>query len=146
MSEDLLKVSNHIEECIVSLSSDKLNPSHLFTLTIQTIEYLDKEYKNLNGIQKKELLIEAFNDLCDNVKHESINLETKTIIKNFVNEDLDTVIESVIQLTRGEFQINEKQQALLIKCIIKLCQCFMKNKEKHDKQHKQINKESDQRP
>ena len=76
----------------------------------------------------------------------SINLETKTIIKNFVNEDLDTVIESVIQLTRGEFQINEKQQALLIKCIIKLCQCFMKNKEKHDKQHKQINKESDQRP
>jgi len=142
MSDDLIKVSNHIEKCIQSLTSDKLNPSHLFSLTIQMVEYIDKEYQNLNGIQKKELLIEAFNDLCDNVRHESITLELKMIIKNFVNEDLDTVIESVIQLSRGEFQINEKQQALLIKCIIKLCKCVTKQNEDHIKN----NKESDQRP
>ena len=135
MSEDLIKVSNHIEDCIKSLSADKLNPSHLFTLTIQTVEYIDKEYNNFNGEQKKNLLIEAFNDLCDNVNHESISLEMKMIIKNFVNEDLDTVVESVIRLSRGEFQINEKQQALLIKCIIKLCKCVTKPNNEHNEDH-----------
>ena len=126
MSEDFVKVSDHIEECIQSLSTDSLNPSKLFTLTIQTIEYLDKEYKTFNGQQKKDLLIEAFNDLCDNAKHESLSLEMKMTIKNFVNEDLETVIESVIQLSKGDFKINEKQQAMLIRCLIQLCQCVAK--------------------
>uniref|UniRef100_A0A6C0BSB1 Uncharacterized protein n=1 Tax=viral metagenome TaxID=1070528 RepID=A0A6C0BSB1_9ZZZZ len=63
MSENFEKVSDHNEECIRLLSGDKLNPSKLFTLTIQTIEYLDNEYDELSGSQKKDLLIEAFNDL-----------------------------------------------------------------------------------
>tara|TARA_B100000674_G_C37655408_1_gene829918 strand:- start:333 stop:740 length:408 start_codon:yes stop_codon:yes gene_type:complete len=126
MSQELMKVSNHIEECIQSLSTENLNPAKLFNLTIQTIEYLDKEYKTFTGEQKKELLIEAFNDLCDEAKHESLTLEIRMTIKNFINEDLETVIESVIQLSNGNFRINEKQQALLIRCIIKLCQCMVK--------------------
>jgi len=130
MSVEFQKVSDHIEQCIVSLSVDKLNPAKLFSLTIQTIEYLDKEYQNLNGQQKKELLIEAFNDLCDNTKHESLTIEIKKTIQEFVKEDLETVVESIIQLSRGEFQINEKQEALLIRCIIKLCKCVVKNHNK----------------
>jgi hypothetical protein len=130
MSVEFQIVSDHIEQCIVSLSTDKLNPAKLFLLTIQTIEYLDKEYHNLNGQQKKELLIEAFNDLCDNTKHESLTKEIKETIGEFIKEDLVTVVESVIQLSRGEFQINEKQEALLVRCIIKLCKCLVKNNNK----------------
>ena len=126
VTEEFTKVSDHIEDCIQTLATDTLNASKLFTLTIQTIEYLENEYQNLNGQQKKELLIEAFHDLCDSTKHESLTLEVRMTIKNFVNEDLETVIESVIQLSRGEFKINEKQQAMLIRCIIKLCKCVMK--------------------
>ena len=109
MSEDFVKVSDHIEECIQSLSTDSLNPSKLFTLTIQTIEYLDKEYKTFNGQQKKDLLIEA-----------------SDYIEVYVKTNLETVIESVIQLSKGDFKINEKQQAMLIRCLIQLCQCVAK--------------------
>ena len=126
MSQELIKVSDHIEECIQSLSAENLNPAKLFNLTIQTVDYLEKEYQTFTGEQKKELLIEAFNDLCDETKHESLTLEIRMAIKNFINEDLETVIESVIQLRNGNFKINEKQQALLIRCIIQLCQCIVK--------------------
>ena len=53
MSLNFEKVSDHIEECIVNLSVDELNPAKLFTLTIQTIEYLDNEYQNLTVLKKK---------------------------------------------------------------------------------------------
>ena len=53
MSSDFEKVSNHIEKCIINLSTDKLNPAKLFNLAIQTIEYLEDEYQNLTGIQKR---------------------------------------------------------------------------------------------
>ena len=129
MSTNLEKVSNHIEECIINLTVDTLNPAKLFTLTIQTIEYLDNEYDELSGSQKKDLLIEAFNDLCDEVKHKSLTLEIRMIIKNFVNQDLETVIDSVIQLSKGNFQINQKQQKLIIKCLLQLCQCISKKEE-----------------
>lgn len=133
MSSDFVKVSNHIEECIINLSTDKLNPAKLFNLAIQTVEYLEDEYQNLSGIQKKELLIEAFKDLCDNHKHESLTPEIKKSIKSFIDEDLDTVIESVIQLSRGEFSINQKQQSMIIKCLIQICQCCMKKQNDNNK-------------
>ena len=126
MSTNLEKVSNHIEECIVNLTVDTLNPSKLFTLTIQTIEYVDNEYKDLSGIEKKELLIEAFRDLCENVNHSSLTNEIKQNIQSFIVNDLDTVIESVIQLSKGDFEINKKQQKMIIRCLLQLCQCFMK--------------------
>lgn len=128
MSSDFVKVSDHIEECIVNLSVDVLNPAKLFTLTIQTIEYLDNEYQDLSGFQKKDLLIEAFGDLCDNAKHKSLTTEIKKNIREFINNDLDTVIESVIQLSKGNFQINQKQQKMIIRCLLQLCQCITKNK------------------
>jgi len=128
MNNDLIKVSNHIEECIQNLSSKNLNPAKLFNLTIQTIEYLDKEYSTFTGEQKKQLLIEAFNDLCDELKHESLTLELRMTLKNFINEDLETVIDSVIQLSKGNFEINQKQQKLLLRCLIQLCQCVIKKK------------------
>ena len=134
MTEDFIKVSDHIEECIQTLATDTLNASKLFTLTIQTIEYLENEYQNLNGQQKKELLFEAFHDLCDTAKHESLTLEIKMTIKNFINEDLETVINSVIQLSKGEFKINEQQQKLFIKLALKACQCCMKRNEVTDKE------------
>ena len=133
MSSDFVKVSNHIEECIINLSTDKLNPAKLFNLAIQTVEYLEDEYQNLSGIQKKELLIEAFKDLCDNHKHESLTPEIKKSIQSFIDEDLDTVIESVIQLSRGEFSINQKQKNMIIKCLIQLCQCLVNKKNDSNK-------------
>lgn len=125
MSTNLEKVSNHIEECIINLTDDTLNPAKLFTLTIQTIEYLDNEFKNLTGIEKKELLIEAFRDLCDNANHSSLTKQTKKDIQSFIYNDLETVIESVIQLSKGNFKINQQQQKFIIRCLLQLCQCFM---------------------
>ena len=132
MSTNLEKVSNHIEECIKNLTVDTLNPAKLFTLTIQTIEYLDNEYKDLSGKEKKELLIEAFRDLCENVNHTSLTKEIKKDIQSFIDNDLDTVIESVIKLSKGDFEINQKQQKMIIRCLLQLCQCIMKKNNKNE--------------
>lgn len=126
MSDNFEKVSDHIEECIRLLSGDKLNPSKLFTLTIQTIEYLDNEYDELSGSQKKDLLIEAFNDLCSEIKHESLTPEIKKQIKEFITEDLEIVIESIIDISKGNFKINEKQKNMILNCLSKLCCCLIK--------------------
>ena len=126
MNEKFEKVSNHIEECIGILSGDKLNPSKLFTLTIQTIEYLDNEYEELSGTQKKDLLIEAFNDLCSEIKHESLTPEIKKQIKEFITKDLEIFIESIIGISKGDFRINVKQKNMILKCLSKLCSCLIK--------------------
>jgi hypothetical protein len=47
---------------------------------------------------------------------------------------LVTVVESVIQLSNGEFQINEKQQMLLLRGLSKLCQFLFKKCMKQNKQ------------
>ena len=53
---DFEKVSDHIEKCIVNFHSTILNPAKLFTLTLETIEFIENEYQNLNGLEKKLLL------------------------------------------------------------------------------------------
>ena len=57
MDENVKKVSDHIEDLILNLATEKLNPSKLFSLTIQSIEYLETEYPTLTGPEKKLLLI-----------------------------------------------------------------------------------------
>jgi len=126
MDENITKVSDHIEDLILNLASDKLNPSKLFSLTIQSIEYLETEYPTLTGQEKKVLLIEAFKDVLSFTSHLSLSPDIKTEISDFVENDLDTFIESIIQVSRGEFKINEKQIGVAIKCLMKLFQCCMR--------------------
>ena len=133
-SNDFIKVSDHIEKCIVNFHSTILNPAKLFTLTLETIEFIENEYQNLNGEQKKLLLIEAMNDICNHSTNEILTLEMKMTLKNFLNEDLSTIIDSIIQISNGEYHINEKQQAMLIKCIMKLCSCLFQKCIKEKKQ------------
>ena len=51
-SNDFIKVSDHIEKCILNFHSTILNPAKLFTLTLETIEFIENEYQTLNGDQK----------------------------------------------------------------------------------------------
>ena len=138
-SNDFIKVSDHIEKCILNFHSTILNPAKLFTLTLETIEFIENEYQNLNGDQKKLLLIEAMNDICNHSTNEILTLEMKMTLKNFMNDDLSTIIDSIIQISNGEYHINEKQQAMLIQCIVKLCQCFMKKHNKKQTRNNDIN-------
>ena len=69
-SNDFIKVSDHIEKCILNFHSTILNPAKLFTLTLETIEFIENEYQTLNGDQKKLLLIEAMNDICNHSTNE----------------------------------------------------------------------------
>jgi len=117
MEENVQKISDHIEDLILNLATDKLNPGKLFTLTIQSIEYLETDYPELSGSEKKRLLIEAFKDILSLTKHLSLNPSFKTDISDFVENDIDIVIDSVIQVSKNEFQINAEQ----INCLIKYC-------------------------
>ena len=134
MIESFKKVSNDIEKIIVSLNEPVLNPSKLFTITLESIEFIEHDYQTLNGREKKLLLIEAVNDLCDHSTNEKLTLEMKMTLKNFVNEDLSTIIDSIIQISNGEFHINEKQQMLLIKLVSKVCHCLFQKCMKQKKQ------------
>ena len=71
--------------------------------------------------------------MCDNTKHESLTPEIKKNIREFINNDLDTVIESVIKLSKGDFKINQKQQKMIIRCLLQLCQCIMKKQNEINK-------------
>ena len=137
---DFILVSDHLENCIVELNAQELNPAKLFSLTISMIEYMDMIYSHFTGEQKKHLLIEAFKDICINQRHIKIKEELKQDLLLFIENDLETVIDSIIQVSNGEFQINEKQQALLIRCIIKLCKCFVKNHNKKMKKEKIVSR------
>ena len=126
MDDNIKKVSDHIEDLILNLASDKLNASKLFSLTIQLIEYLEDEYPSLKGDEKKKLLIEAFKDILSVTSHPSLSPDIKKGISTFVEDDLDTVIDSVIQVSRGDFRINEQQINFVMKYCIKLFQCCLK--------------------
>ena len=128
MDENVQKVSDHIEDLILNLATDKLNPSKLFSLTIQSIEYLETEYPTLTGSEKKRLLIEAFKDILSLTNHLSLSPNIKTELSNFIENDIELVIESVIQVSKGDFKINEKQINLLIKCLMKLFKCCFKKR------------------
>lgn len=117
MEENIQKISDHIEDLILNLATDKLNPGKLFTLTIQSIEYLETDYPELTGSEKKRLLIESFKDILSLTTHLSLNPNLKKDIGDFVENDLDIVIDSVIQVSKNEFKINEKQ----INCLLKYC-------------------------
>lgn len=129
MNENVQKVSNHIEDLILNLATEKLNPSKLFTLTIQTIEYLETEYPNFTGSEKKQLLIEAFKDILSLTNHLSLSPTIKIELNDFVDNDLDVVIDSIIQVSKGEFKINKKQINMILKCLMKLFQCCLKKKD-----------------
>jgi len=117
MEENIQKISDHIEDLILNLATDKLNPGKLFTLTIQSIEYLETDYPDLTGSEKKRLLIESFKDILSLTTHLSLNPNLKKDIGDFVENDLDIVIDSVIQVSKNDFKINEKQ----INCLLKYC-------------------------
>lgn len=137
--EDFNKLSNHIEKVIIQLTKldkEKINFNQLFSLTLECIEFIDNEYKNLNGSQKKDLLIEAMNDFCDHSN--LLNDGQKIFFKDFINKDLFTIIDSIIQVSNGEFHINEQQQILLLRCLSKLCQFLFKKCMKQKKQTRTI--------
>ena len=117
--EDLKKISDHIENIIKELNKTTLNFNQLFQLTLESIEFIENEYQNLNGIQKKELLIETLKDICE--YSNLLNFNNKVFLEKFINNDLSTIIDSIIQISNGEFHINEQQQMCLIKYISKLC-------------------------
>lgn len=136
--EDFNKLSNHIEKVIIQLAQldkEEINFNQLFSLTLECIEFIDNEYQNLNGSQKKDLLIEAMNDFCDHSN--LLNKDQQTFFKNFINRDLFTIIDSIIQVSNGEFHINEQQQMLLLRCLSKLCKFLFKKCMKQKKQKKQ---------
>lgn len=128
MEENIQKISDHIEDLILNLATDKLNPGKLFTLTIQSIEYLESDYPELTGSEKKRLLIEAFKDILSLTKHLSLNPDLKKDVSDFVDNDIDIVIDSVIQVSKNEFKINDKQINFIIKYCVKLFRCCLKEK------------------
>ena len=44
---DFIQVSNHIEKIIVTLNSPVFNPATLFTITLESIEFIEHEYQTL---------------------------------------------------------------------------------------------------
>ena len=137
--EDFNKLSDHIEKIIIHLTqinNKEINFNQLFSLTLESIEFIDNEYQTLNGSQKKDLLIEAMNDFCNHSK--LLNHNQKMFFKNFINQDLSTIIDSIIQISNGEFHINEQQQMLLLRYLSKLCQFLFQKCMKQKKQTRTI--------
>lgn len=130
--DDLKKISDHIENIIKKLNKTTLNFNQLFQLTLESIEFIENEYQNLNGIQKKELLIETLKDICE--YSNLLNFNNKVFLKKFIDDDLSTIIDSIIQISNGEFHINEQQQMFLIKYLTKLCKFLFKKCMKQKKQ------------
>lgn len=129
MNTNLEIVSNHIEECIKTIfKNDSISSSNFFMLTIKSIEYLENEYTELSGPEKQKLLIEAFNDLCDLSKHESLNPEIREKIKEFINNDLEIVINSVIDISKGNYSINENHIGFCIQLFKMISRCSNKKK------------------
>ena len=107
LQEIVNKLYDLIYEMIRSQRMDAVSiPSQLINIVAQTIELIET-YKNLTGIEKKHLVIAAFDKLNDNIDDIFPNLskEDESMIKIAI-KTVPNLIDSIISIISSKYNIH----------------------------------------
>jgi len=107
LQEIVNKLYDLIYEMIKSQKMDAVSiPSQLINIVAQTIELIET-YKNLTGIEKKHLVVAAFDKLNDNIDDIFPNLskEDESMIKIAI-KTVPNLIDSIISIISSKYNIN----------------------------------------
>ena len=107
LQEIVNKLYDLIYEMIISQKMDAVSiPSQLINIVTQTIELIET-YKNLTGIEKKHLVIAAFDKLNDNIDDIFPNLskEDESMIKLAI-KTVPNLIDSIISIISSKYNIH----------------------------------------
>ena len=107
LQEIVNKLYDLIYEMIISQKMDAVSiPSQLINIVTQTIELIET-YKNLTGIEKKHLVIAAFDKLNDNIDDIFPNLskEDESMIKLAI-KTVPNLVDSIISIISSKYNIH----------------------------------------
>ena len=107
LQEIVNKLYDLIYNMIISQKIDAVSiPSQLINIVTQTIELIET-YKNLTGIEKKHLVMSAFDKLNDNIDDIFPNLskEDESMIKLAI-KTVPNLIDSIISIISSKYNIH----------------------------------------
>jgi len=116
---------NLLKEKIISEIGDKqVDKQLLMKLLVIGMETIEKT--KVKGKDQKDIVKEA---LIQVLKLEAIKVPQEEGLINFLQNDLDDVIDLVVDASKGKIDINkaEKQAVSLVKCLFS---CLKKNEQK----------------
>ena len=87
------------------LGGGKLSPSNVVTILVSLMQLIEK-YPNLNGLQKKQVVLDAINMLIDD---NNDNVEDADQLKLVVQVTLPTVIDTIMSVDSRQLQIKLKK-------------------------------------
>ena len=83
---------------------DNINPQNILSLITCVMVAIDKNYKSIPGIDKKQLCL---NMIFDFINESRINKEKKNYILMIISDIYDTYVENIIKVSKGEISINK---------------------------------------
>ncbi len=103
-----MKIKDLVVEKLISLNKqeilENINPKNILTLITFSMAIVEKNFKNLKGVDKKQMCLNAIFDLLE---ESSINNEKKDYISSLITDIYDSYVENIIKVSKGEFDINK---------------------------------------
>lgn len=105
---DEMKTKELVVEKLISLNRqeilENINPKNILTVITFTMATVEKNFKNLNGVDKKQMCLNIIFVLLE---ESSINREKKDYISSLITDIYDSYVENIIKVSKGEFDINK---------------------------------------
>jgi hypothetical protein len=118
-TNEIINITNEIYNHITSIHQDKITAINIVAITSELIQLVEK-YKNLTGMQKKNLVINIIKKIINNGSYTD---EEKVILNVIVQNTLPTIIDGFIDAINGLFNFTKNN----VKYNKLLC-CFTSNK------------------
>lgn len=97
-----------IKETVLQ-SIGNVNPQNILNIVIKTMEIVDKN-STLKGADKKQLVLSIVYDIVDTC---NIPQDTKNYILDMINNIFDPLVENIIAVTKGQYDINKKKNVFI---------------------------------
>jgi len=122
-NSDFKGIKDHLVKTLKKIKKENLlkdiNPRNIVFLLTYTMEAIDKVKKDLKGLSKKEL---ALNFIKEIILESSSPDENKRYMILLLNDVFDPMVENIIDVSKGKFNINKAKNILK-----SLFSCFFKN-------------------
>lgn len=100
-----------------TLGADHLSPANVLNLTVSLMEGVEK-YRNLDGPQKKALVIDVIKRLLDETDMSS---DDNRALDTIIDLTVPVAIDVIVSATHGSVHINRLRDRLALCPLLKCC-------------------------